>query len=407
LKTWGDIITAQLRLPAFWRATAAKADFVRVLWLKNALVIAFGFGLAMSPRLWIGPRSYPQAPIIAALPALEGLAAYAMFAALFLLATAVVLWRRPRYLIAAFIAIVLIFGMLDQTRWQPWVFQYVFLLAALAMFSWHSDDGDGARRTLNICRLVIAATYIFAGLQKLNINFANNDFAWIIQPVTNLLPLPPTVLQALGFAAPLLQIAFGIGLLTRRFRSVALAAAVAMHLFVLAMFGPAGHNWNNVIWPWTLAMAAFDILLFGGNADFQLRDVIWTRRHHMDGSAFVLFAVLPLLSFVNLWDSYLSAALYSGNLNEAQIYLSDDGQRGLPAAIKTYATHTSDNTNVISFQRWAIEDLNVTPYPETRVYKSIAKRPQVLPDPTQAVLIVREQRMFLSRPEAGFRCWQL
>jgi hypothetical protein len=35
--------------------------------------------------------------------------------------------------------------------------------------------------------------------------------------------------------------------------------------------------------------------------------------------------------------------------------------------------HTSPNTNVLNIQRWAIEDLNVLPYPETRVYKEIAK----------------------------------
>jgi hypothetical protein len=54
----------------------------------------------------------------------------------------------------------------------------------------------------------------------------------------------------------------------------------------------------------------------------------------------------------------------------------------------------------VNLQRWAIEELNVTPYPETRVYKAIARSVcGSLRDPTQLVLIVREQRMFFSRPE--------
>jgi hypothetical protein len=62
----------------------------------------------------------------------------------------------------------------------------------------------------------------------------------------------------------------------------------------------------------------------------------------------------------------------------------------------------------LNLQRWAIEDLNVTPYPETRVYKAIAKSVcSSLRDPAQLVLIVREQRMFFSRPEMGFRCHEL
>jgi hypothetical protein len=80
----------------------------------------------------------------------------------------------------------------------------------------------------------------------------------------------------------------------------------------------------------------------------------------------------------------------------------------LPAAIALRAVHTSPDTNVVNLQRWAIEDLNVTPYPETRVYKAIARSVCArLRDQSQLVLIVREQRMFFSRPETGFRCSEM
>jgi len=80
----------------------------------------------------------------------------------------------------------------------------------------------------------------------------------------------------------------------------------------------------------------------------------------------------------------------------------------LPATIARYLVHTSPDTNVLNIQRWAVEDLNVMPYPETRVFKAIARSVcRRLRDPAQLVLIVREQRMFFSRPELGYRCWQL
>jgi hypothetical protein len=208
-------------------------------------------------------------------------------------------------------------------------------------------------------------------------------------------------------AAPFVQVAFGIGLLTRSFRRLSLIFAVAMHLFILTMFGPAGLDWNQIVWPWTAAMAIFDVLLFSGATEFSWRKIAWSRDlGHV--AAVVLFAILPGLSFFNLWDSYLSAALYSGNLTEAQIYLSDAGKASLPAPIMLRLVRTSPNTNVLNLQRWAIEELNVTPYPETRVYKAIARQVcRSLRDPTQLVLIVREQRMFFSRPETGYRCSQL
>jgi hypothetical protein len=68
----------------------------------------------------------------------------------------------------------------------------------------------------------------------------------------------------------------------------------------------------------------------------------------------------------------------------------------------------SPDTNVLNIQRWAMEDLNVTPYSETRVFKAIAKSVcSGMRDRSQLVLIVREQRMFFSRQESGYRCAEL
>jgi hypothetical protein len=196
--------------------------------------------------------------------------------------------------------------------------------------------------------------------------------------------------------------------LTVRFRRVSLIVAVSMHAFILAMVGPAGFAWNNIVWPWTAAMALFDILLFAGEAEFSWHDIIRANNRGPYVVTIVLLVILPLTSFFNVWDSYLSAALYSGNLTEAQIYMTDAGKQALPAAIGRYLVHTSPDTNVLNVQRWSIEDLNVTPYPETRVFKSIGRAVcGDLADPTQLVLIVHEQRMFFSRPETGYRCWNL
>src|SRR5262249_26069368 len=207
------------------------------------------------------PRTYPLAPVSTLLPSSIYPLDLLLFAALFALIVASLVAARPQKFIAAFLAIIGIFCLLDQTRWQPWVFQYGFLAAALALFSWDSDDVAGRNRALNVARLIVAATYVFSGLQKINANFIDNDFPWIAEPVTNALPFAHAPVRLLAMAAPFIQVGFGIGLLTKRFRRVSLFVAVAMHLFILAMFGPFGHDWNFVIWPWTTAMAVFDILL--------------------------------------------------------------------------------------------------------------------------------------------------
>jgi hypothetical protein len=390
------------------RAELVDVAVSRLFWLKTTVVLAFCIGLSMSSALWIGPRSYPLTPVSSMFPTIDDAVGLVLYVALFLLATIALVTPKPSGFIAAFLAIMAAFCLTDQTRWQPWVFQYSFLLAAMARHSWNGADVDGEKRTLNIARLIVASTYAFSGLQKINLNFMENDFPWLVQPITNVFPSAAHFLHGFGMAAPFVQVAFGIGLLTRRFRRVSLILAVAMHLFILTMFSPAGLDWNNIVWPWTAAMAIFDVLLFSGATEFSWREIVWSRRDPGHVATVVLFAILPGLSFFNLWDSYLSAALYSGNLTEAQIYLSDAGKASLPAPIMSRLVRTSPDTNVLNLQRWAIEDLNVTPYPETRVYKAIARHfCGSLRDPTQLVLIVMEQRMFFSRPEIGYRCSQL
>jgi predicted DCC family thiol-disulfide oxidoreductase YuxK/uncharacterized membrane protein YphA (DoxX/SURF4 family) len=399
--------------PSVYGLVSANRRFIagpasRIFWLKIAVMVFFCVGLFMSARAWIGPRSYPEAPVLSALPAIGGLLAYGLFAALFGLAAVILVSPRPQKWIAAFLVIIGVFCVFDQTRWQPWVFQYAFMLTTLALFSWDRDDVDGRQRALNILRLVVAATYVFSGLQKLNWNFVDNEFPWMVQPITGVLPVTARMFYFFGMCVPFIQIAFGIGLLTRRFRRISLILAVSMHVFILAMLGPTGYDWNNIVWPWTAAMAVFDILLFSSKTEFSPRDVIRPRGRLSHAAALALFGLLPFLSFFNLWDSYLSSALYSGNLTEALIYASDAGRAALPETIGRYLVHTSPDTNVINLQRWAIEDLNISPYPETRVFKQIAKGVcNLLPDRSQLVLNVREQRMFFSRPEKLYRCRDL
>jgi predicted DCC family thiol-disulfide oxidoreductase YuxK len=413
LATIGQLPVIRPLLPVGYNIVARNRRFLfgaasRVFWLKSMVVLVFCVGLIMSSRLWIGPRTYPLAPALSFLPASIYPADLFLYAALFVLAGAILVSARPQKFIFAFLGVVIVFCLLDQTRWQPWIYQFGFLLAALALFSWDSDDAEGREQALNIARLIVATTYIFSGLQKLNLNFINNDFPWIVEPITNAFPAARGPLYALGVAAPFIQVGFGVGLLTQKFRRISLILAVSMHAFILVMFGPFGRNWNDVVWPWTAAMAGLDLLLFTSKQKFSVRDVLWGHRHPYHVCVLVLFAILPFLSFFNLWDSNLSSALYSGNLTEATIYVGDEGRESLPASIKAYLVHTSPNTNVLNIQRWAIEDINVLPYPETRVYKKIAKAVcEHSQSPADFVLLVHEQRMFWSKPETAFRCWDL
>ena len=89
----------------------------------------------------------------------------------------------------------------------------------------------------------------------------------------------------------------------------------------------------------------------------------------------ILFVIMPLFSFVNLWDSYLSASLYSGNVEAAVIDVSESTKQRLPPAIQTYV-QLSRTTNKLQINptRWSLIELNVPSYPERRIFMNVTKK---------------------------------
>jgi hypothetical protein len=165
----------------------------------------------------------------------------------------------------------------------------------------------------------------------------------------------------------------GIGLLTKKYRTHAIVLALLMLGFVLFTLGPLGHNWNSVVWPWNVAMVLFVLILFWRAEKFSICDVLWVRSYPFQKIVLILFVIMPIFSFFNVWDSYLSSTLYSGNTNNAQIFVSDSVKQKLPNEIQRHTTRTGENLHALDFFHWSFDELNVPPYPETRVYKDIAR----------------------------------
>jgi hypothetical protein len=287
---------------------------------------------------------------------------------------AILIFPKPQKLIFTTLVIMAIFAFFDQMRWQPWFYQYFFMLAILGLFSWNYADTEKRQAVLNTSRLIVASIYFFSGLQKINPVFVGGVFPWMIEPIAKFFPVPLQIFPlSLGLIVPFLEMGIGVGLLTKKYRKYAIALAMLMLGFVLFALGPLGHNWNSVVWPWNVAMALFVIILFWKTENFSFRDVLLVKSFPFQKIILVLFAIMPVLSFFNLWDSYLSSTLYSGNTNGAQIYISDFVKQKLPAEIQRYTARTETDRYALDFFHWSFDELNVPPYPETRVYKDIAR----------------------------------
>jgi uncharacterized membrane protein YphA (DoxX/SURF4 family) len=381
----------------------------RVSALKLVVVSGLLGGLFFSFPLWTGPRLFPSAPLfptIAAPPLLDTI----LFAALVASLTAALAVRTPVVLRAA-VVLAIVLAIEDQMRWQPWFYQYCFMLAALALYSWPDEEVAETHAVLNTCRLIVASLYWYSGLQKLNPEFTGWVLPWMLRPLADVLPPAfKTLPRWLGLVVPLLEIGIGIGLVTPRLRRWAMALALMMLVFVLVTLGPLGNNWNKVVWPWNVAMALFVVILFWRTDDVSFRDIVWVRNWPLHTVVLIVFLVLPALSFVNLWDSYPSASLYSGNTNRARLFISGAVKNNLPLSVQRYVTAVKDtDRHVLDFHTWSFQDLGVPPYPEARVFKAItlgicryaAAEPEVF-------VVIRGKRTLFNRDDQSvFNCADL
>ena len=246
----------------------------------------------------------------------------------------------------------------DESRLQPWFYQYSFMLAAFCLYGW---GRMGASDAFNTCRLIVAATYFWSGLQKANAGFFEGTYPWLVEPLTSWLPgWAGSTLLSGAYAVPVLETAIGLGLLTRRFRKFAVIGALLMHAFIMLCVGPLGSDHNTVVWPWNFAMSAFVLILFWRAPDEPSPSTILEPGRNLSpGSALraavlVLFAFMPLFNFFGLWDSYLSSSLYSGASKQAYVLVWDgSGWQGTGIA------------------NLAWQELNTPAYPEERVFKSV------------------------------------
>ena len=331
--------------------------------LRRTIAVGWLLGLALSWRLWTASRLFPLAPVSDALPRIDPPLDGVVFAVLVALLLAVVARPRARVPAMAVLAIVAALAMLDQTRWQPWAYQYFVMLAACV---WLPADGAA-----DACRTIVAFTYVWSGLQKVNVTFVRQTWPDLMAALHGALPgILPRPSAPLALLIPAVEVIAGLGLLTRRFRTPAAALALLTHAVILMALIRLGAN--TVVWPWNLAMIVFVLTLFWRNRVTAARDLLIPRRH-FHRAIVVLFGVLPALSFVRLWDSYLSMALYSGNTYKAAIEMEPGTAETLPAEIRP-AIRQLAVPFVLDVKGWAYRELNVPGYPEPRVYRAVAQR---------------------------------
>ena len=323
--------------------------------------------LLLTMPLWLaGMPIFPQVPLFAEMPHIPENIQISLFS-IALICLLVSFFSKIRtWALVGFILTICASITVDFQRIQPWLYYFTVFISLILL------AGKDENKSNTLIAFALSCIYIYSGLQKFNAGFATDTYPWLIAPITKYLPENIThLLSKTWLVAPLTELGAGLGLWFLKTRNFSRWTLVGMHLFILGMIGPLGHNSNSVIWPWNIAFVVFLIILFKPNTEFSIHQVFRLRSRVLKPIVCMLFAVLPFFSFFDAWPKHLSAALYSGNKVKSDLYLTDEIATLLPTYVNN---RVAEHDNKISATTWAMKELNVAIYPSQKVHLAVFKQ---------------------------------
>ena len=280
---------------------------------------------------------------------------------------ALVVFPSNRFLQVSIIVIELLSCLLDQNRWQPWEYQYIFIVFALVI------NYKSPKNAASSIAFILIAVYFFSGLGKINPAFAEYVRFKII--LSEIFPGNVGIYEWItfhaGYVMGMIEAILGLGLFFRSTTKIAAILLIVMHLLILVAFGPFGLNYDHIIWPWNVLMILILYVYF-------IRKTIFIPSFNSIGIRYnkiilLCFGILPILNFFGHWDYFLSSSLFSYKPPDMYICIHDpEVNKDLQPYIEPYKKNSMcTGAAWINVRTWAFTETMVPAYPEIRVYKKI------------------------------------
>ena len=348
-----------------FRFLKTLTDQKRIKILKISTAIFMCLGFLMTIKVWALTHNFPVIKIFTWIsempPTITLICVYFIFT---LLIISIFKPKKPLYLGVLLLTILLL--MQDYMRWQPWEYMYGLMLIVFLF-----EDKNDNQKTLFALKLILSGAYFWAGVHKLNPYFINTFPLQLATEITEILSIESVSIiykiSYLGYLVPLIEIAIGIGLWLKKYRKLAVIAAVITHIIVLIFQAPAGINAFGVVYPWNIAMVIFVILLFyRDNEELLIKIHVKSK---LSLAVILLVWVMPVFNIFGLWHNYASFKLYTGNDTYIFAVINNDDLDAIQPNLKPYVFDSypqlneqfeiSKNQSIISFYHWSIDELKI------------------------------------------------
>jgi hypothetical protein len=325
-----------------------------LLRVKQVIAIAFIIGKIISFKVWIADRTYPLLPFFDFLHIVPSFTHIGLFAVSLLLLIMNVIFPSKNKLVGAFIVVEMCSILLDETRLQAWVYEYLLLLYPFVFLKKENNE----TQIIASLKWILIATYFWSGFYKWN-----NDFLLTVWKPISGIPIDSVWLKA-GYIDPFLEMFFAVGLLFGKVRKAAVLGLIIMHVFILIVFGPFGMNYNVSIWPWNLCMIVLLGLLFLKEETQQITFVPQKLSWYY---LVLILCIMPVSNAFGVWRNELSFKLYSGDTSFLYLCLPDDALEKVPAELQHEGIpFPFCNGSMLSTKTWAMKEMNVMPCSDER-----------------------------------------
>ena len=348
---------------------SAKSKNTSQLFIQSTAIFFF-IGKIISLKLWLATRIFPIVPALDFLSIVPTQIHLVLLSSSLLLMIACILKPNNNYFLGGLLLIEIASCTLDQNRWQPWVYQYIFMFYVLCA------NRKNEKRTLQLLLIILSSTYFYTGFQKINSHFLS--IVWRRTILESFFQLPTSISQTqiairLGYLVPILEISFGLGLLFKKLQNKIIVLLVLMHVFILVVISPWGINYNHVVYPWNMQMIVFLLLFYNKNID--VLPIFKPSKPNLNWVTLAAWIIMPAINFLGYWDYFFSSSLYSGRIDSCLIRIKNPPPNFVLAKFYEPPKHTdSANTKTIVIQNWAMQEFNTPSCPQARVYKKIKQQ---------------------------------